>query len=126
LNTCNACLKFNARAVGFIDGVNGKNPNFIASHGTEMGMTKLMTMHHNLVHYVTRINIYAPCIVSTRVWNDQVNMKRNCTGNEQLFQNDVFSISDEAFMLVMLINHTATWMQEIQDEHRKVKTVQKN
>ena len=78
-------------------------------------------MRRNLLHYVALINTYAQCIVSTRVWNDQVNMKRNCTGNEQLFQNHVFSIGDEAFMLIVLINYTAIWMQEIQDEHRKVR-----
>jgi hypothetical protein len=126
INTSYICCKFNARAIGFTDGVNGKIPNFIVSHGTEMDMTKLMTMRRNLVHYVTLINIYAPRIVSTRVWNDQANMKRNCTGNEKLFQNHVLSISDEAFMLLVLINYTATWMQEIQEEHRKVSHVKLN
>ena len=47
-------------------------------------------------------------------------MLRNCKDNEQLFREHVLTISDEAFMLLVLINYTATWMSEIQDEHHKV------
>ena len=87
-----------------------------------MDINKLMHMRHNLVHYVHLVHIYAPaCIVSSRVWNDKSNMTRNCTDNEQLFCKDVFTISNKAFfMLSVLINYTATSMQEIQDEHHKV------
>lgn len=102
------------------DGVNGKIPNFETSHGTDMDIIKLMRMRQNLVHYVHLVHIYAPCIVSSRVWNDKTNMLRNCTDNEQLFRENVLTISDEAFMLLVLINYSKTWMQEIQDEHHKV------
>lgn len=85
-----------------------------------MDIIKLMRMRQNLVHYVHLVRIYAPCIVSSRVWNDKTNMLRNCTDNEQLFRENVLTISDEAFMLLVLINYSKTWMQEIQDEHHKV------
>jgi hypothetical protein len=101
------------------DGVNGKIPNFETSHSTDMDNNKLMRTRQNL-HYVHSVHIYAPCIVSSRVWNDKSNMMRNCTDSELLFRENVFTISDKAFMLLVLINYTATWMQEIQDEHHKV------
>lgn len=85
-----------------------------------MDINKLMRMRQNLVHYVHLVHIYAPCIVSSRLWNDKTNMLRNCTDNEQLFRENVLTISDEAFMLLVLINYSKTWMQEIQDEHHKV------
>ena len=80
-----------------------------------MDINKLMSMRRNLVHYVHLVHIYA-----SRVWNDKTKMMRNCTDNEQLFRENVLTVSDEAFMLLVLINYTATWMQEIQDEHHKV------
>ena len=76
-------------------------------------------MRKNIVNYVHVIDIYAPCIVKSSVWNNDARMKQYCGENAD-FHNYVLSISDEAFLLVVLINYTATWMSEIAAEHRKV------
>ena len=73
-----------------------------------MDINKLMCVRQNLVHYDHLVHINAPCIVLSQVWNDKTNMVRNCTDNEQLFRENVLTISDKAFMLLVLINYTAT------------------
>jgi hypothetical protein len=63
---------------------------------------------------------YAPCVVKSNIWNRDANMTQYCGDNLHNFQTYVLSISDEAFLLLMLINYSATWMAEIEDEQRKV------
>ena len=43
-----------------------------------------------------------------------------CSDNAANFHEYILSISDEAFLLLVLINYSATWMAEIEEEHRKV------
>ena len=43
--------------------------------------------------------------------------------NAPNFHEYILSISDEAFLLLVLINYSATWMAEIEEEHRKVRLV---
>ena len=64
--------------------------------------------------------MYAPCIVSYRTWNDDANMNRYCcTTDLKLFNAHVLSVSDEAFLLLVLINGGARWMAEIKREFGK-------
>ena len=43
-----------------------------------------------------------------------------CTTDPKLFNANVLSVSDEAFLLLVLINGGARWMSEIKREHGKV------
>jgi hypothetical protein len=36
-------------------------------------------MRKNICHYAQIIDTYAPCIISSARWNDDVNMEANCT-----------------------------------------------
>jgi hypothetical protein len=77
-------------------------------------------MRDNLVHYVHLIDIYAPCIVGHTHWNIKSNMLQYCDEGDALFNEFILSISDEAFLLLVLFNYTATWMSELQCEQAKV------
>ena len=84
-------------------------------------MAYMLDMRCNLVHYVHLIDIYAPCIVGHSNWNDKANMTRYCGDSASLFNDFVFSISDEAFVLLVLFNYTETWMSEFELEQAKVR-----
>ena len=78
-------------------------------------------MRADICHYCAILDMYAPCIVSYRTWNDDANMNRYCcTTDLKLFNAHVLSVSDEAFLLLVLINGGARWMAEIKREFGKV------
>ena len=62
----------------------------------------MLEMRKNMVHYVQLIDLYAPCVVSKRAWNNEANMAAYCGSSNRLFERFVLSISDEAFLLVVL------------------------
>jgi hypothetical protein len=103
------------------DGMRGKIPHFKINKGTNADMEYILDMRSNLVHYVHLIDIYAPCIVGHSQWNDKANMMRYCGNSASLFNDFVFSISDEAFVLLVLLNYTETWMFELELEQSKVR-----
>ena len=49
-------------------------------------------------------------------------MTRYCGDSAQLFNDHVLSISDEAFLLVVLLNYTETWMSEVEGELTMVRS----
>ena len=77
-------------------------------------------MQSNIVNYVHVIDIYAPCVVRSSIWNRDARMMQYCGDNAPNFHKYVLSISDEAFLLVVLVHYSATWMAEIEDEYCKV------
>ncbi len=85
-------------------------------------MEYMLDMRDNLVHYVHLIDIYAPCIVRRSCWNDKANMMRYCRASD-LFNDFVFSVSEEAFLLLVLLNYTKTWMSEMTNKQAKVGNV---
>jgi hypothetical protein len=86
-----------------------------------MEIENLLTMRANVCHYCAILDMYAPCIVSYRTWNHDANMNHYCcTTDPKLFNANVLSVSDEAFLLLVLINGGARWMSEIKREHGKV------
>jgi hypothetical protein len=85
-------------------------------------MAYMLAMRDNIVQYVNLIDIYAPCIVGSAKWNDVNNMNLHCGDNVILFQQQVLSISDEAFLLTVLYNYSANWMSEIVIKNAKVST----
>jgi hypothetical protein len=78
-------------------------------------------MRANVCHYCAILDMYAPCIVLYQTWKDDANMNHYCcTTDPKLFNTNVLSVSDEAFLLLVLINGGARWMSEIKPEHGKV------
>jgi hypothetical protein len=104
------------------DGVAGKIPHFKQNNGSDADMAYMLAMRNNIVQYVNLIDIYAPCIVGYAKWNDVDNMNEHCGDNVLRFQEHVFSISDETFLLTVLYNYSANWMSEIVIENAKVST----
>jgi hypothetical protein len=82
----------------------------------------MLAMRNNIVQYVHLIDIYTPCIVGYTKWNDVDNMNQHCGDNVIWFQEHVFSVSDEAFLLTVLYNYSANWMSEIVIRNAKVST----
>ena len=80
----------------------------------------MLEMRKNMVHYVQLIDAYAPCVVSSRAWNNEANMAAYCGSNDRLFERHVLSISDEAFMLVVLVNYSTRWQAEYEHDIKKV------
>jgi hypothetical protein len=50
------------------------------------------------------------------------NMNQHCGDNVLWFQEHVFSVSDETFLLTVLYNYSANWMSEIVIRNAKVST----
>jgi hypothetical protein len=82
----------------------------------------MLEMRKNMVHYVQLIDLHAPCVVSKRAWNNEANMAAYCGSSNRFFERFVLSISDEAFLLVVLDNHSARWQVEYANNIKKVNT----
>ena len=90
-------------------------------NGNNKEMTKLKLMRENICHYANIIDDFAPCIVLSKVWNDDVKMNLYCnTSDTKLWANKILSISDEAFLVLVLLNYTNRWIAEIQQEFQQV------
>jgi hypothetical protein len=74
-----------------------------------------------MIHYVQLIDAYAPCVVSSHAWNNDANIGAYCGPNANMFEREVLSISDEAFLLVVLINYAARWQSEYANDIKKVR-----
>ena len=83
----------------------------------QIKIENLLTMRANVCHYFAILDMYAPCIVSYRTWNDDANMNcYRCTTDPKLFNANVLSVSDKAFLLLVLINGGTRWMSEVKQE----------
>ena len=60
-----------------------------------------LQMRENQVHYISLIEGFAPCIVSSSMWNDDALTAEFCGDNEQIFQEHVLTISDKAFLFLV-------------------------
>ena len=81
----------------------------------------MLSMRNSMIHYVQLIDAYAPCVVSSRAWNNDANMGAYCGPNANMFERKILSISDEAFLLVVLINYAARWQSEYANDIKKVR-----
>jgi hypothetical protein len=99
----------------------GKIPNFHIHDGTDEDMEYMLGMRDNLLHYVNLIDIYAPCIVGRSNWHKHANLNNQCGESSALFNDFVFSVSDEAFLLLVLLNYTATWISELKVHRQTVR-----
>ena len=73
-----------------------------------------------MVHYVQLIDANAPCVVSSCAWNNRANMAADCGSNSCLFERHVLLISNEAFLLVVLVNYLTRWKAEYEHDIKKV------
>jgi hypothetical protein len=81
----------------------------------------MLQMRQNQVHhYISVIDVFAPCIISNSVWNVDALMAAYCGDNQHNFQEHVLTISDEACLLLVLVNYAARWTAEIQLETKTV------
>ena len=96
-------------------------PNHNLHSGCEDEHKYMLEMRSNVCHYCAILDMYAPCIVSFRLWNNDANMNKYCcTTDSKLFGKHVLSISDEAFLLLVLLNSAARWMAEIKRDRAMV------
>jgi hypothetical protein len=59
------------------------------------------------------IGNFAPRIVSNSIWNNEALMEQYCGTSKYNFQEHVLTISNEAFLLFVLVNYTACcWIGE--------------
>jgi hypothetical protein len=71
-------------------------------------------MRDNICYYAQIIDTYAPCIVGSSRWNNIVNMATHCaTTDRKVWSKKILSISDEAFILLCLINYGKRWLGEL-------------
>ena len=81
----------------------------------------MLQMRQNQVHYISLMDVFAPCIVSSSVlWNNDALMAEYCGDNQDNLQEYILTISDEAFMLLVLVNYAARWAAELQMENTMV------
>ena len=113
----------NSKQSSLLEGVAGKIPHLKQNNGSDADMEYMLVMGNNIVQYINLIDIYTPCIVGSTNWNDVDNMKHHCGDNVSLFNQGVLSISDEAFLLVVLYNYSANWMPEIVIKNAMVRTL---
>lgn len=79
--------------------------------GKPIDFDQLQTMRVNMTSYVNYVNHFAPCIVSVQTWKDLKATKgRMAMGIDTL--DEFFTVSDEAFMIVVLLNYEERWTAE--------------
>jgi hypothetical protein len=96
-------------------------PNMSLLSRCRTEIENLLTMRADVCHYCAILDMYAACIVSYRTWNDNANMNHDCcTTDPKLFNAQVLSVSDEAFLLLVLIDGGARWMSEMKQKNGKI------
>ena len=82
--------------------------------GSEEETSYLLKMRDNICYYAQIIDTYAPCIVGSSKWNNIINMENHCaTTDRKVWSKKILSISDEAFILLCLINYGKRWFAEL-------------
>lgn len=102
------------------DGETGRINGYQRITGSDDDIAYMLQMRQNQVHYIALMDVFAPCIVSSSVWNNDALMVKYCGDNQDNFQEYVLTISDEAFMLLVLVNYAARWAAELQMEKKMV------
>ncbi len=84
-------------------------------NGSDKDIARLLQMRKKCVFYCSILDLYAPAVVSVRGWNNNANMAVYCASNDyRAFGRHVLSISDEVFILLVLVNASARWMADVQ------------
>ena len=88
-------------------------PRHLIYGGCDEETTFLIQMRNNICHYAKILDTYAPCIVKNTRWNNDANMEEYCTTTDRpTWDRRILTISDEAFLLLCLINYGKRWFAE--------------
>ena len=68
----------------------------------------LLGMRKNMTNYVAFLHRFAPRVVTSRCWNNSTLVEDTCKGGPGVFDK-LLSVSDEAFMLVVMENYVESW-----------------
>jgi len=68
----------------------------------------LLGMRKNITNYVAFLHRFAPQKVTSRRWNNSTLVEDACKGGPGAFEK-LLSVSDEAFMLVVMENYVESW-----------------
>ena len=110
---CGATTTYCLTYVACPDGEHGKINGYQKFTGSDADIAYMLQMRQNQVHYISLIDVFAPCIVSSSVWNEDALMAKYCGSNEQNFQEHVLTISDETILFLVLLNEAARWSAEV-------------
>ena len=89
--------------------------------GSRKNLERLLNMRENCAFYCELLDHYAPAVVGMQTWNNDDNMRAFCTTNDtKAFAKHVLSVSDEAFIILVLVNASPRWMAEIIRSEKKV------
>ena len=83
----------------------------------------LMGARKNTTNYVAFIYRFAPVLVSDHIWNDSKKMHEALMNNRF---DDILTVSDEAFMLVVMDNYIDPWHEKMllqKDKEERVSTI---
>ena len=69
---------------------------------SDADIAHMLQMRQNQIHYISLIDVFAPCVVSSSVWNHDALMAEYCGENEHIFQEHVLTISDKAFLFLVV------------------------
>ena len=92
-------------------------------NGSVSHIQKMLAMRNNILFYSEFIDYYAPAVVGNLTWNNDAKMSAYCcTTDLRTFAKHVLSVSDEAFIILVLVNAAPRWMTEIVREQGTVRT----
>lgn len=80
----------------------------------------LMGARKNTTNYVAFIYRFAPVLVSGHIWNDSQKVHEALMNNRL---DDILTVSDEAFMLVVMDNYIDPWHAKMRLEKDKEERV---
>ena len=94
--------------------VRGRTQMWQHMDGSVRDIRKLLQLRDNCGFYCGILDHYAPAVVGSKKWNNDTNMKAFCTTTDiKAFGRHVLSVSDEAFIILVLVNSSPRWMAEI-------------
>ena len=92
-------------------------------NGSDEHVKKMLGMRNDILFYSEFLDYYAPAVVGNLTWNDDAKMSAHCcTTDLRTFAKNILSVSDEAFIILVLVNAAPRWMYEIVREDRLVRT----
>ena len=83
----------------------------------------LMGARKNTTNYVAFIYRFAPVLVSDHIWNDSKKVHEALMNNRF---DDILTVSDKAFMLVVMDNYIDPWHEKMllqKDKEERVSTI---
>lgn len=90
---------------------------------TDLDTKMLLEMRKNICYYAQILDEFAPCIVLAKNWNNDMKMNLYCcTTDQKLWAQHVLSVSDEAFLVLVLLNYSKRWFAEKLRDIQKVRT----